>query len=278
MIFSFSAVVLFSVAACFVRFSQLLKYTDSRTGYVTDGKTLVILMYSLIAAAFAFAALYSFLSRRRARKLAFYSDNAVFVSLLLVAIGFFADFVHQCLNCFSYASTSSQNGYFEYYYFIALCILALSAVASCFYALVCAASVKNPYVDFKRFSLMHFAPFLWSFSKLFIIMTEMLDISAGIDEFLEFLFIACCCIFILSCLNTVASEKKQISPASGFFALCLFCISVSAALPRLLCALSGRYMLLGKVSFTSFTYAVLGLFALVCELNVFITGGSEKQS
>lgn len=277
MYFSFLSVILTSIAACFIRFGQLIKYTDIKTGLVTQNRRLTYALYLLVLLGVIISALYSFKAKKLNRQINFIGNKSIYVSLLLLCGTYFFDFVHQGYNCYLYLLEAKEQNYTEFNYLIPLALVCLFAILSCYYFAVCAKSVKGTFTDFRKFRFFHLAPLLWGFFRMLAIMTDVFDIES-VESFMEFLFIMFYCGFALCCASIVEDKKHRIKPIHSFFALSLFAISISLSLPRLLMLFAGKYEMLSSVSFSAITYLAVGIFAVLFELAVYIKSSDCDKS
>ena len=273
MYFSFLAVIITALAACFIRFFQFLKYTDAKSGLVVGDDLLTFVLYGVVALSLF---LYFFFSKRYERIIAFIGNKSIYITLLILSFTYFFDFVHQVYNCAKYISQDDTQKYIEYNYLLPVAFQAVFAILTCFYLIICAKSVKGTLIDFKYFKLFHLAPFLWGFCRLLVILTEIFDVES-VESFLEFIFIVMYCGYTLCCASAVDSDDGKIKPLLSFFALSLFSVSIAFSLARILMILSGNYEDLSRVTFSALTYLFIGLFALNCELSVFITENVSKD-
>lgn len=276
MYFSFLAVIITALAACFIRFFQFLKYTDAKSGLVVGDDLLTFVLYGVVALSLFFCFLYFFFSKRYERIIAFIGNKSIYITLLILSFTYFFDFVHQVYNCAQYISQDDTQKYIEYNYLLTVAFQAVFAILTCFYLIICAKSVKGTLIDFKYFKLFHLAPFLWGFCRLLVILTEIFDVES-VESFLEFIFIVMYCGYTLCCASAVDSDDGKIKPLLSFFALSLFSVSIAFSLARILMILSGNYEDLSRVTFSALTYLFIGLFALNCELSVFITENVSKD-
>lgn len=276
MYFSFLAVIITALAACFIRFFQFLKYTDAKSGLVVGDDLLTFVLYGVVALSLFFCFLYFFFSKRYERIIAFIGNKSIYITLLILSFTYFFDFVHQVYNCSQYISQDDAQNYIEYNYLLPMAFQAVFAILTCFYLIICAKSVKGTLIDFKYFKLFHLAPFLWGFCRLLVILTEIFDVES-VESFLEFIFIVIYCGYTLCCASAVDSDDGKIKPLLSFFALSLFSVSIAFSLARILMILSGNYEDLSRVTFSALTYLFIGLFALNCELSVFITENVSKD-
>lgn len=276
MYFSFLAVITTALAACFIRFFQFLKYTDAKSGLVVGDDLLTFVLYGVVALSLFFCFLYFFFSKRYERIIAFIGNKSIYITLLILSFTYFFDFVHQVYNCAQYISQDDTQNYIEYNYLLPMAFQAVFAILTCFYLIICAKSVKGTLIDFKYFKLFHLTPFLWGFCRLLVILTEIFDVES-VESFLEFIFIVIYCGYTLCCASAVDSDDGKIKPLLSFFALSLFSVSIAFSLARILMILSGNYEDLSRVTFSALTYLFIGLFALNCELSVFITENVSKD-
>ena len=276
MYFSFLAVIITAFAACFIRFFQFLKYTDAKSGLVVGDDLLTFVLYGVVALSLFFCFLYFFFSKRYERIIAFIGNKSIYITLLILSFTYFFDFVHQVYNCAQYISQDDTQNYIEYNYLLPMAFQAVFAILTCFYLIICAKSVKGTLIDFKYFKLFHLTPFLWGFCRLLVILTEIFDVES-VESFLEFIFIVIYCGYTLCCASAVDSDDGKIKPLLSFFALSLFSVSIAFSLARILRILSGNYEDLSRVTFSALTYLFIGLFALNCELSVFITENVSKD-
>ena len=276
MYFSFLAVIITALAACFIRFFQFLKYTDAKSGLVVGDDLLTFVLYGVVALSLFFCFLYFFFSKRYERIIAFIGNKSIYITLLILSFTYFFDFVHQVYNCAQYISQDDTQNYIEYNYLLPIAFQAVFAILTCFYLIICAKSVKGTLIDFKYFKLFHLTPFLWGFCRLLVILTEIFDVES-VESFLEFIFIVMYCGYTLCCASAVDSDDGKIKPLLSFFALSLFSVSIAFSLARILMIISGNYEDLSRVTFSALTYLIIGLFALNCELSVFITENVSKD-
>ena len=276
MYFSFLAVIITALAACFIRFFQFLKYTDAQSGLVVGDDLLTFVLYGVVALSLFFCFLYFFFSKRYERIIAFIGNKSIYITLLILSFTYFFDFVHQVYNCAQYINQDDTQNYIEYNYLLPMAFQAVFAILTCFYLIICAKSVKGTLIDFKYFKLFHLAPFLWGFCRLLVILTEIFDVES-VESFLEFIFIVIYCGYTLCCASAVDSDDGKIKPLLSFFALSLFSVSIAFSLARILMIFSGNYDNLSRVTFSAVTYLFIGLFALNCELSVFITENVSKD-
>ena len=69
MYFSFLAVSITALAACFLRFFQLIRFTDSKTGFVIGNELITYILYGVLILSVVFAVIYSLIARNKIRKI-----------------------------------------------------------------------------------------------------------------------------------------------------------------------------------------------------------------
>ena len=111
MYFSFLAVSITALAACFLRFFQLIRFTDSKTGFVIGNELITYILYGVLILSVVFAVIYSLIARNKIRKISFIGNKGIYISLIALCIAYFFDFVHQVNNCYSYIQTASRQSY-----------------------------------------------------------------------------------------------------------------------------------------------------------------------
>ena len=109
MYFSFLAVSITALAACFLRFFQLIRFTDSKTGFVIGNELITYILYGVLILSVVFAVIYSLIARNKIRKISFIGNKGIYISLIALCIAYFFDFVHQVNNCYSYIQTASRQ-------------------------------------------------------------------------------------------------------------------------------------------------------------------------
>ena len=92
MYFSFLAVIITALAACFIRFFQFLKYTGAKSGLVVGDDLLTFVLYGVVALSLFFCFLYFFFSKRYERIIAFIGNKSIYITLLILSFTYFFDF------------------------------------------------------------------------------------------------------------------------------------------------------------------------------------------
>ena len=91
MYFSFLAVSITALAACFLRFFQLIRFTDSKTGFVIGNELITYILYGVLILSVVFAVIYSLIARNKIRKISFIGNKGIYISLIALCIAYFFD-------------------------------------------------------------------------------------------------------------------------------------------------------------------------------------------
>ena len=75
MYFSFLAVSITALAACFLRFFQLIRFTDSKTGFVIGNELITYILYGVLILSVVFAVIYSLIARNKIRKISSFAGS-----------------------------------------------------------------------------------------------------------------------------------------------------------------------------------------------------------
>lgn len=259
-------IVLTVTVACVMRFFQLINDTDLKTGMIVSNGNASFAVYMAVLLTAVSAVVFSVMNKSLTFALGDCNESkALFLSAVFLSLSMFADFVHQCFNCYDYIQSVS---FIEYAYLIPLALSALFALLCCLYFLILAVSFRRSDYDFGNFTWFHIIPVIWAFTKLFRIMIKIVDIRLGVEVFIEFLLIVFIFCFLFSFLYAVDNKNKN---ASGFLAFsCIMTSSLCAVLvlPRYAVFIFGKGDLLSEVTYTSCTYIMFGLFTLafLCDL------------
>lgn len=243
--------------ACVLRFFQLLKYTDVKNGYSQNGEISIVL-YILIALAAVFSGIYS--KNIKSTNKIFEFDKgrrAYFLSSAFLSLTFFVDFVHQCYNCYYYVS---KTAYIEHTYITFLALLAFLSVLCSFYFGVFTLTALGRNYDFRSFKYFHFAPVMWGFSKLILIMLKIVDIRFNVEACIEFLLVCFMLMFFL-CFVSAIDRKGKASRLLVFSSMMTITLSLVISIPRILLVLTHSWEKLYNAGFTVMTYIAVGALA-----------------
>lgn len=247
------------IASCVLRFFQLLHFTDKKTGNVSDGAHMTIVVYALLAAAVIFDFIYAKGKNEFLPLLDFEKDSKKeYIASAFLAFSYFADFVQQVYNCYNYISRVS---YIEYAYLIPMAVSGVLALLCCFYFVCFAMTAGGSNYDFRNFTLFHFLPVIWCFSKLIMMMLKIIDVQQNVEGVLEFLLMAFMVVFFF-CYISMVDNKGAVSRAFVFFANAVLIMAAALVLPRYAVIISGNLKVLSPVDYTGLTYLAAGLFAV----------------
>ncbi|MBR2134461.1 MAG: hypothetical protein IJ851_07120 [Eubacterium sp.] len=248
------AICLTVAAGCVFQFAGLLM----RSADSSASEIFAYLTYFFIALNLISSYVYAIKCRKLVRAVVTdsKSNNLIFATALICA-GLLYDFVHQCYNCYSYFENA---GYIDYSYIVPVALSGVFALISCAYYIAFYLCVKGTGVDYRNFTAFHFAPLLWAFFKTANLVTQLFDIKSGAQEICHFILLVSLLPFFL-CF-AAASDKKERGASNSFIMSALFCASMCfiVSAPRLAMFVLGGGNNLEKVTFSSPTYFLLGLF------------------
>ena len=252
------------VASCVLRFFQLTRYTDSETGFVTGNNGLTPCIYGLLFLSLVFLGIYSVKNKSSGVAVDFENcGKAQQICSLILSVSFFFDFIRQCYNC---CDTLQRYAYVEYAYLIPLALSGVAALFSSFYFISFYLTVSGSGYDFRNLTWFHFAPAVWGFLRLILIMIKIVDVRLDVETVLEFLLLAFllmlffCYIFMID--NGGKSSAVLIFSAFGSFASAFLLV-----VPRLSAMLFGMGDRLSRVDYSAVNYIAVGIFALALAVN-----------
>lgn len=251
------------VASCVLRFFQLLDFTDKKTGNVIGAAHMSFSVYILLAAAMIFDFVYVKKKTSFAPLLDFENKSrSEYTVSAFLSFAYFADFLHQAYNCYHYISRVS---YIEYAYLIPLAVSGVLALFCCFYFVSFAMTAGGSNYDFRNFTVFHFMPVIWCFSKLIMMMLKIIDIKQNIEGVLEFLLMVFMIMFFF-CYISMVDNKGAISSMFVFFSNAVLIMGTVLVLPKYAIIVSGNYGILSPVDYTGLTYLAVGIFAVTLSV------------
>lgn len=251
------------IASCVLHFFQLLDFTDKKTGNIIGGGQMSLAVYILLAAAVFFDFVYvknktSFVPLLDFEK----GSKTEYAASAFLAVAYFADFVHQAYNCYNYISAVS---YVEYAYLIPMAVSGVLALLNCFYFVCFAMTAGGSNYDFRNFTMFHFMPAVWCFSKLIMMMLKIIDVKQNVSGVLEFLLMVFMIMFFF-CYISMVDNKGAISRMFVFFANAVLIMAAVLVLPRYAIIVSGNLGVLSPVDYTGVTYLAVGIFAVTLSV------------
>ncbi len=269
-------IIITVIAACALRFFQLFKLTDSDTGLVTGSSGTSLIIYSLLALTLGFAVIYAGFDDIKVKTFDFENKNKkILMASFLLMLGFFVDYIHQCYNCCIYFDSVS---YVEYTYVIPLIISGLLALMSSFYIFTFMLTVKSSGYDFRNFTVLHFLPLAWGFSRLCVIMTKIVYALSGIESIIELGTLIFSMCFWLNFISAVDKQNFAAAKTFVFSSIMLMAFSTVLVVPRALMIITGNASLLYEKDFTSTAYIMSGIFACVLTLDINKRNNAIKEN
>lgn len=244
--------------AVFLRFRQLLFFTDNSTGFVVpEGEVYSYWIYGLIFCSAVLCLVFAFRSKCTAQGIAPKSQGKVAAFAFLNAAAFFIDFVLQAYDCFSYVENTV---YLERNELAIMILVGAFALLSSFYYITVGMTLRGSQYDFRSFKLFHFVPVLWAVTRLLDILVEMVNVSMGTETVVEFIYLVFLLMFYFSFITAAVSERNA-GRGIVFFALVTFMLSLILDLPGIVTSLIGRQSELSDAVFSRITDLICGLFA-----------------
>lgn len=154
----------------------------------------------------------------------------------LASLGFFADFVHNCVKLFFSAQDSS---YKNLIFFIPICFSCLFALLSCFYFYTVGLSYGDKNYDFRELKILHLAPLFWSVAQVLSIMQQAISFFRNVDSVVKYAMLVFAVCFFFCFAGEIESDKGAKS-ATLFLARGYAYLSIMFFINRLMLLLSGN--------------------------------------
>lgn len=252
-----------SFAATVIRCVQVFLFTDNETGFIIKGAESSMLAFFILAAlSVIFSGAVFFKKELQWNPIEKKSSKSLFASGILCSIFMFYDFVHQCVNCYSYASKTS---YIAVNYFVPMLISGLFALLSSVYFIILAVSFKTKQYDFSQLRLFHIVPFGWALFGLFVSLTEYNDKLYAEETFLKYIVLIFALLFFFSLMSVVEKGNKMLNMLA-FFGLAYCCLAIPIAVPRIIAFAFGN--LLPAAAFSVPTFLFTGIFSITVSMNI----------
>lgn len=253
------------IAACFLRFFQLLRYADEKTGLVTKRQNLSYAVYALAAVLLIMCIIYGIKADKRCK--AILTDGAgkgLFNASAAAGAGMFLEFLNQSYGCYSYIEGAKM---IEYEYFLPIAASGIFALISCVYFAALCIAARGVNLDLSKLVWLQFSPAVWAFLRLISITARFIDIKSGVETSCELFFLAA---FIFLWFGFVLSaESKKRSSDILFTVACVFsfCAAVIIFVPRVFYAVFNFAGFFNGTGLTSVFYITLGAFSLTLLAN-----------
>ena len=252
-------IVITVVAACVLHFFKLMQQAGKNI-FDFDTGVFSYVIYALMAFCAASCALYAAVQRDLPEVFDTERKNKTFSSVvLLLSVSMFFDFLHQCYNCYEYVQSVS---YIEYVYLVPIGLSGLVALLCSFYFLTFSLTYKNDNYDFRNFTWLHFAPLLWAFERMLMIISRIVDIKNSFEICCEFLFLCVLLCFFFCVISAVERKGKGTTKLLFFSALSTFSFSAILTAARIIMVAAGSFEKINDVTFSNVTYMMVGVFAL----------------
>lgn len=244
------------LCAAALRCVQLFSKTDIQTGFIFKEESLsagAIYILCVIAAAVC-----GIFFHKKLAVVDPFSENKsrpLYYICILTGAAMFYDFVHQCVNCYDYAS---RTAYFELNRFAPMLIAGITAILCTFYFIIMGISFVTDKHDFRRFIRFHLVLAIRFIAELLTYLTRYDDGFLAVENNLR------CAVLIFGIIFSVALIKNiDGSPAAPrmlcFAGSAYAALSFILAVPREIAFIGSAE--LNKVDFSSVSYLCTGFFA-----------------
>ena len=246
------------LCAAALRCAQLFSFTDATTGFVlkeASGSVWAVYVLCILAAALCgifflkdFTPVDPFCKKER---------KSLFCVCILAGAAMFYDFVHQCVNCFSYAS---RTAYLELNYLIPLLLIGIAAIFCTFYFIIMGISFVTDKYDFRQLMYFHLALAIWFVLGLLTSLTRYDDSYLAVENNLRYAVLFFGIMFslvLIRCIDGSAAKLKLLC----FMGASYFALSFILSVPRIIAFIAGAK--LSDADFSSVSYLFTGIFAAV---------------
>lgn len=245
------------LCAAALRCVQLFSQTDTKTGFVIKEAYLSAgAVYILCIVAAAVCGIFFHKKLAAVDPFSKNKSKPLFYICILTGAAMFYDFVHQCVNCYDYAS---RTAHFELNRFAPMLITGVTAILCTFYFIIMGISFLTDKYDFRRFVRFHLVLAIRFIAELLTYLTRYDDGFLAVENNLR------CAVLIFGILFSIALIRNIDGSPAAPRALCFAGLSYAAlsfilAVPRgiaLICQAE-----LNKVDFSAVSYLFIGLFAV----------------
>lgn len=250
--------ILTVIAACFLHFFSL--YYQEIGVAIVSSATSTGLVYLPVVLGIIACVICSLISKPQAVTFDFSGESkGISLSSALLCVAFFYDFIHQIFNVYSYVTKYS---YIDYAFVVPMGISGVVALICSFYFASISITARSNTYDFRNFTLLHFSPVLWAFTKLCGIMAQIVDIRLNTETCLEFILICVILMFLLNMILGIDNKQRFVTRAFLFSSLALVLMSFTVGLPRLILNIIMYDGTTVPSYFSPITYIMLGVFSL----------------
>ena len=251
----FGASVLFAAA---LRCVQLFLFTDTSTGFVLqEASASVSAVYILCVFAAALCGIFFHKRLTPVDPFGKKENRRLFYVCLLTGAAMFYDFVHQCVNCFSYASRTT---YLELNYLIPIFLTGITALLCTFYFIIMGISFVTDKYDFRHLVYFHLTLAIWFVLGLLTSLTRYDDSYLAVENNLRYavLFLGITfSLVLIRCIDGGSAKLKMLCFTGASYSALSFILSA----PRIIAFIAGAKLSNTDHSFVSYLFT--GIFAAV---------------
>lgn len=245
------------LCAAALRCVQLFSQTDIKTGFVLKEASLSAgAVYILCIISAAACGIFFHKKLNAADPFGKNKSRALFYICILTGASMFYDFVHQCINCYNYASRTSD---LELNRFIPMMIAGITAILCTFYFIIMGISFVTDKHDFRRFVRFHLVLALRFIVELLACLTRYDDGFLAVENNLH------CAVLIFGIIFSIALIRNIDGDPAAAGMLCFAgtayaALSFILAVPRGIAFIGGAE--LNRTAFSSVSYLFIGIFAV----------------
>lgn len=249
------------LCAAVLRCVQLFLFTDISTGFVLKEASFTAgAVYILCVSAVVLCGIFFHKKLTPADPFSKKESKPLFYICIITGAAMFYDFIHQCVNCFNYASRTT---YFELNYFVPMLLTGIAAILCTFYFIIMGVSFVTDKYDFKQLVYFHLALAVWFISGFFIKFTSYDDGYLAVENNLRYAVLLFGIMFSIALIRGIDGVPAK--PRTLCFAgLAYAALSFILAAPRIIAFIGGAE--LNKAEFSSVSYLFTGIFAAVLTI------------
>ena len=254
----FGASVLFAAA---LRSLQLFSFTDISTGFVLkDASVSANAVYILCICAAALCGIFLHKKFTPVDPFGKKESRGLFYVCILTGAAMFYDFVHQCVNCFSYASRTT---YVELNHLIPILLTGITALLCTFYFIIMGISFITDKYDFRQLVYFHLTLAIWFVLGILTSLTRYDDSYFAVENNLRYavLFLGITfSLVLIRCIDGGSAKLKMLCFTGASYSALSFILSV----PRIIAFIVGAK--LNDVDYSFVSYLFTGIFAAALTL------------
>lgn len=260
--YSFFSIICF-VVALVLRLVMLINNVSVVVSY---------LFYALICVGLVFVGLGSFRFNTSAPAFDLKNSNKLGVLSYLTSIGFFVDFVKQCVNIYI---SIDNDSYKKWVVFLPICLLCVCSLLSSFYFFNVGMSLGNNGYDFRNFKALHIAPVIWSVGNILAVINHIPSPIKELDSFVKLIVIIFSAGFFYAFVSEIENDsnaKKStvfLSKAFGYIGLTYF-------VDRLMLLITGKASVDNMDGIYAVSILLISVFAINFARNIIKNSNLSK--